>query len=45
MVDPVGPQAPPTLLRSAQALKRYTKQRGGLLWTNGTTRNFEFCCT
>ena len=36
MVDPVGPQEPPTLLRSAYR-KRYTKQRGSLLWTTGTT--------
>ena len=36
MVDPVGPQEPPTLLRSAYR-KRYSKQRGSLLWTTGTT--------
>ena len=35
MVDPVGPQEPPALLRSAYR-KRYTKQRGSLLWTTGT---------
>ncbi len=35
-VAPVGPQGPPTLLRFASP-KRYAKQRGSPLWTNGTT--------
>ncbi len=36
-VDPVGPQGPPCCFASRNA-KRYTKQRGSLLWTTGATR-------
>ena len=39
VVAPAGPQGPPTLLRSRVTLKRYTKQRGSLLWIAGTTGN------
>ncbi len=42
MVDPVGPQATPHAPSLRVPLKRYTKQRGTLLWTTGTTRNTEF---
>ena len=37
MVDPVGPQEPGHAASLRVPRKRYTKQRGSLLWTTGTT--------